>query len=175
MSAPPAALHSSPVTLATIEQLQAAARAAVSALLVLVDPGRAAERAPFFLSLRPRKEDYARVFVPAAVDAARAFYEAMWAQPMEMTWNLRQTELRVAAALAEDFLSWNERAEPFPRGYREVAPLLLPGVIWLRWEMKEPGDALGLSTDGLVQLAERWVWFPRPFIALAELAKAGDR
>lgn len=156
-----------PVTPETLARLQGAANAAVAALLVLVEPARTAERRGFFLSLRPRPTDYGRVFLPAAVPAARAFYEAMWAQPMEMTWNPRQTELRVAAALSEDFGEWNARAEPFPTGYRSIAGALQPGVIWLRWEMKEPGDLYGLSADGLVQLDDRWAWFPRPFVALA--------
>lgn len=155
-----------PVTLADVERLQAAASAAVAALLVLVDSRRVGERMDFFRTLRPQPGDYAQVFVPPALRRAQAFYEAMWAQPMQTTWNLRQTELRVAAALAQDFTDWNARAEPFPGGYRDVAPLLLPGVIWMRWEMKEPGELYGLSTDGLVQLGERLVWFPRPFVAL---------
>jgi len=155
-----------PVTPEALERLQAAARSAVDALLVLVDPARTGERLGFFQSLRPRATDYGRVFVSATVPVAQAFYEAMWTQPMEMTWNLRQTELRVAAALAEDFTEWNARAEPFPQGYRSVARYLQPGIIWVRWEMKEPGDLYGLSADGLVQLEERWVWFPRPFVAL---------
>jgi hypothetical protein len=161
-----ATLPQTPMTPASLERLQAAARSAAQALLVLVDPTRTAERVGFFQSLRPRPGDDELVFAPEAVPKARAFYGAMWAQPMEMTWNLRQTELRVAAALAEDFSEWNERAEPFPRGYRDIAPHLRPGVIWLRWEMKEPGDLYGLSADGLVQLAGRLVWFPRPFVAL---------
>lgn len=152
--------------MAQLERLQAAARTAAAALLVLVDPSRTAERAAFFRSLQPQPEDYAQVFRPEAAPTARAFYEAMWAQPMEMTWNLRQTELRVAAAFAEDFAEWNARAEPYPGGYRDIAQHLQPGIIWLRWEMKEPGELYGLSADGLVQLGERLLWFPRPFAAL---------
>ena len=152
--------------MAQIERLQATARTAATALLVLVDPSRTAERAAFFRSLQPQPEDYAQVFRPEAVPTARAFYEAMWAQPMQMTWNHHQTELRVAAALAEDFAAWNARAEPFPNGYRDIAQHLQPGVVWLRWEMKEPGELYGLSADGLVQLGARLLWFPRPFVAL---------
>ncbi len=163
-----------PLNPAQLARLQAAARSATAALLVLVDPTRTAERARFFKSLRPGKQDYARVFQPASVPKARAFYEAMWAQPMEMTWNLKQTELRVAAALAEDFADWNPRAEPFPAGYRNIASALVPGIIWLRWEMKEPGELYGLSADGLVPLEERLLWFPRPFVALSAAPAGGS-
>lgn len=166
MADPTQPLSETPVTMAQIERLQAAARTATAALLVLVDPRRTAERAAFSRSLQPQPEDYKQVFRPEAAPRARAFYEAMWAQPMEMAWNLRQTELRVAAAFAEDFAAWNARAEPFPGGYRDLAPHLQPGIIWLRWEMKEPGELYGLSADGLVLLGERLVWFPRPFVAL---------
>ena len=162
-----------PLTPAQLARLQAAARSATAALLVLVDPTRTAERARFFKSLRPGLKDYAQVFQPASVPKARAFYEAMWAKPMEMTWNLKQTELRVAAALAEDFADWNPRAEPFPSGYRNIASALVPGIIWLRWEMKEPGELYGLSADGLVYLEERLLWFPRPFVALSAAPAGG--
>lgn len=73
-----------PVTSEALERMQAAARSAVDALRVLVDPTRTGERQGFFQSLRPPAADYGRVFVAAAVPAAQAFYEAMWAQPRAM-------------------------------------------------------------------------------------------
>lgn len=138
-----------------------------SKLAVLIDPGREAERGPFLRSLRPIESDYSRVFVADAVERARAFYDAMWSKDAgPATFDPRRTVLKFHVAVPEDFLSSHPRAAAFPRGYRSVANKLLPGVPWACFELLEPGETLGLSTDGLVLVDDRLLWFPRPFLAL---------
>lgn len=135
-------------------------------LSVLIDPAREPLRLPFLRSLRPQPDDYAQVFVPAATSQARAFYEAMWQKPFEPSWNPRHSIVKLHVALPEDFAQEHPRALAFPRGYRSIAPSLVPGVPWACFELLEAGDTLGVSTDGLVRCGERLVWFPRPYLAL---------
>jgi hypothetical protein len=57
-------------------------------------------------------------------------------------------------------LEKNELSDRFPGGYRRVAPHLQPDRIWLVWRYLRRGATEGMRYDGLVQLDDRWVWFP---------------
>ena len=139
-----------------------------SLLRVLIEPTQLAARTPFMKSLAPTAADYARVFVPAAVAKAQSYYEAMWRQPAQMVWDPYHTVLRLHVALPEDFLSAHPRARGFPPGYFGIAGMLVPGIPWARIELLQAGHSYGISTDGLVWLEERLLWFPRPYIALIQ-------
>ncbi len=138
-------------------------------LAVLVDPALQQLRIPFLLSLKPTLADYERVFVPAAVAKARAFYEAMWAGPMDPQFNPRHSVVRIHVAVPEDFVTGHPRATAFPQGYRRIVSSLVRSVPWACFELLETGDALGVSTDGLVRVDDRVLWFPRPYVALSEM------
>lgn len=115
------------------------------------------------LTLRPRDEDYHRAFVPGAAERARAFYAPFWEGEPEIAPRREHGELRLAVALAEEL---REEHPFFPGGYREAAPHLVPGRVWVAWELLEPGAASGYQMNGLVWLDDRFVWFPRPWRAL---------
>ncbi len=135
-------------------------------LRVLIDPDRALERLPFLRSLQPSDADYEHVFVEAAVAQARAFYESMWQAPLSPSWNPRHSVIRLHVAQPQDFAIEHPRAAAFPQGYRAISSLLVPSVPWACFELLEPGDSLGVSTDGVVLIGSRLRWFPRPFVAL---------
>lgn len=149
-------------------RLASFAAQAESFLSLLVDPQRLSLRGQIFLSLRPRDEDYAQVFTAAHVERARAGYAELWqllpAIPLKPT----HTQLRIGVALAEDFATGHARAQRFPGGYREVGHALVPGRPWAVWEIIETGERDGLLFDGLVGLADRLVWFPKPWRVLGE-------
>ncbi len=121
-------------------------------------------RAALTRALRPREEDYARVFLGAAAERAREGYEALWADP----WTLiapkaGQTQLRVLVAQAATLRSEPEVLDAFPGGYRDVLDLLVPDRYWICWEFLSPDEPYGMQYNGLVYLDERFVWFPKPW------------
>lgn len=127
------------------------------------------------VELRPRPEDYARVFAPALAAAARDHLEQLWQTTPELRLRPDQTELRVHAATVDDLRSGTAKANAFPGGYRKLAPFLTDGHIWICWDVVAPGAGAGMSFDGLVPLDDRWAWFPKPWRALSrEKAPAGS-
>lgn len=121
------------------------------------------ERYHRLLEMKPRDEDFTRVFRPSLLHAAETLYAAMWAHPPPLLGRPEQTRLWIRAALTEDFVEWNRRGAEFPGGYRKLAPGLQPGVVWVAWKFVAPGETTGLSFDGMVLLDDRFVWFPQPW------------
>jgi hypothetical protein len=124
----------------------------------------------FPATLRPRDEDYEKVFVGEAIPRARGAYEQLWSggfrwpRPSSL-----QTEIRSVAAPA-GMLAWrNELSHQFPGGYASVAEWLNPHRVWLAWEYVEPGKPSGVSFDGLVWVDDHWAWFPKPYRYLRAL------
>jgi hypothetical protein len=120
--------------------------------------------------LRPRAEDYEKVFQGDAVEVAREVFERMWQDPIELTFpTAEQSDLRIylapAGILAED----NELSRFFPGGYRALARWLDPGRVWVAWKYVKPGSRSGLAYDGLVWCDDHWSWFPKPYRALRRL------
>lgn len=116
---------------------------------------------------QPRDDDFARVFAASLVETATAAYTAMWKGPIEITAKPEQTEMLLRAERSENLHS----AETFPGGYKQVAPQLLPGRIWLAWKYVRPQETMGMAYDGLVWLDDHFAWFPKPWRLLA---KKGD-
>ena len=117
--------------------------------------------------LRPRHEDFAKVFVPAIVEEARARYESFWNGPLELRYpSGRQTRIisyfAPAGMLADD----NELSWKFPGGYRSIAHHLVADRIWVAWKYVIPGETTGLAYDGLVWCDDHWSWLPRPYRVL---------
>ena len=147
------------ITADSIEVIVARARAMIEQLQK--PNGPAAEK---LLKLRPRDEDYAAVFVGAAVASARAGYAGLWAAPPAWPVKPDQTTVRIGGAYAEDFAKSDEpRTKPFPGGYVGISPHLVPGRIWMVWEHVAPGARDGISFDGLVALPDHFAWFPKPW------------
>ena len=115
--------------------------------------------------LRPKLEDYARVFVPEVVENDTKGYEPFWAESPFPKADSNQTEVLVHFAHAEK-LKYSE--EFFPGGYQNIIPYLLPDRIWLSWKYVTPGEITGTAYDGLVWLDNRFAWFPKPWKVLPE-------
>lgn len=117
------------------------------------------ERLTRMRALEPRPGDAERVFQPRLAALARAAHALIWSAPPLMRPAPEQTQLVVATSLAESLGG----ALEFPGGYRQLGGELLPGRVWVCWRFVAPGETSGLSFDGLVQLDNRFAWFPRPW------------
>lgn len=122
--------------------------------------------------LRPRPEDYARVFQPAFVEPARRAYEALFlaARPLER--GAHQTILRMSMATATELREFGAETCEFPGGYADILDALLPESLWVHWKYVAPGSSSGMAYDGLTRLDDRWVWFPKPYRVLPLAAAA---
>lgn len=114
--------------------------------------------------LRPRADDYAKVFVAAAIDAARQSYEKLWDNSLDINYpSAQQTVVRCHVAPAGMLATDNELSRHFPGGYRAIARWLNPHRVWVAWKYLRPGEAAGLAYDGLVWIDDHWAWFPKPY------------
>lgn len=112
----------------------------------------------------PRDGDFARIFTPSLVDTAIATYTPMWNGGVEITAKPEQTEMLLRAARAENLGA----TDTFPGGYKQIAPHLLPGRVWLAWKYVRPQQTVGMAYDGLVWLDDHFVWCPKPWRLLAK-------
>ena len=119
--------------------------------------------------LRPRDDDYEKVFLPEAVASARAAYTSIWNSgvsvqaPQEASCH-EHVYVAPAGMLASD----NELSRPFPGGYRAIAGLLDPHRVWVCWRYVVPGEKSGINYDGLVWCDDHWAWFPKPYRMLKQ-------
>lgn len=126
--------------------------------------------------MRPRAEDFARVFRPEVAEAARAAYEKLWRSPPELDrLDSGQLTLRVDASPAGMLAEENELSNHFPGGYRALAPYLIPDRIWFVWRYVRVGEKSGMRYEGVVMLDDRWVWFPKPYRVIGELLESRHR
>lgn len=150
------------------DQLQselARATEVASSVLPLLPRLRGAEWSELVQGFRPQEEDYARVFTEP--EPFRTLYATVWSQiPASSGVRPDQSELRTLAATTALLRSSNPVSDAFPGGYRRVAPLLVPGQVWVAWKYVRPGQSAGMAFDGLTRVEERWVWFPHPWRAL---------
>lgn len=128
------------------------------------DPGGA-----LAVSLRPREDDWDRVFVPACADRAREAYAAAWPETPRVRRASAQARVRVYLAPAGMLATDNELSRAFPGGYRAIADHLQPQRVWAAWKVIEPGASAGMAYDGLVWVDDHWAWFPKPYRVLAGL------
>jgi hypothetical protein len=149
--------------------MQVLAQRAIQPLSALVGPDGSGQ----LESMRPRAEDFARVFRPEISDAVRAAFEELWRDPPQME-RLESGELtlRVDAAPAGMLGEENELSKHFPGGYRALAPYLMPDRIWFVWRYLSPGEGAGMRYDGVVLLDNRWVWFPKPYRVVGEILES---
>jgi len=126
-----------------------------------VDPTRHDELSAL---IRPRDEDWARVFLSPWDVQAREGYAGLWSQSAHPFNKPGQTQVLAAAAQAVMLTVDNPLSSKFPGGYRRVADKLHPDRIWAIFKYVVPGERLGMAWDGLVRVDEgRWAWFPKPW------------
>jgi hypothetical protein len=124
----------------------------------------------FVAQIKPRDEDYARVFVGEAASVARDAYTELWEQEPPRTTQFTAVEVKTSLAPAGMLADENDLSRQFPQGYRGVAQWLQPQRIWVAWKYIEPGKQSGEAYNGLVWVDDHWAWFPKPFRVLRALA-----
>lgn len=137
---------------------------------ITTDPAGAA-----LLQLRPRPEDYAKVFVGETEPLARERYDKLWDAGIGFRRPVGRTQIVIHLAPAGAFIDNNAMSRPFPGGYRSVVNLLTPTRVWAAWQYRSPGSSTGIgppcrwrprSYDGLVWCDDHWAFFPKPYRVL---------
>ncbi len=136
----------------------------------------------FVQTLKPSRDDLARLFDPLLVDVAVRAIEQMYTDPKFCLQRMDdRTRLDVVASPA-GLLRWpNMLSNKFPGGYRDIAGWMNPSCIWMCWKQIDPHAVSGtsdtMSYDGLVWLDDHWFWLPKIFRFLTpylmETANAG--
>ncbi len=116
--------------------------------------------------LLPRDDDYAKVFAPQLAEQAKAAYTKLWETGPAPTAKPHHTEVRLFAITVEELREGTELARKFPGGLREMAHVLQPGPVWMRFRFAEAGNDVGMVFDGLVYVDDHWAWFPKPWRVL---------
>lgn len=118
-------------------------------------------------ALRPRDEDYTRVFIGHAAEAARTGYAALWSAPPPSLAKPGQTQVIAFPCDAGSLRTHSEFSAQFPGGYKQIAGFLAPELVWLVFKTVVPGQTTGMSFDGLVYLDDHWAFFPKPWRVLS--------
>lgn len=116
--------------------------------------------------LRPEPRDVDDVFAADTVVAAVRHYDGYWLRPRVLAPASSQTTYRLTSVTVEELVAGTGAAPTFPRGYRDVAPHLRPGLRMHRITFLVPGAAFGIDVDGLVLVGGRWRLFPTPWFVL---------
>lgn len=153
-----------------LPDLHAEAISAQKILFAFVQPG--ADARTLTQALRPRDEDYALVFRGDLADGLRSMYNELWATNPVIQRKSHQTALIARACPAAAFESGNPMMSFFPGGYAGLAEYLQPSRIWVAWKFVAAGETIGMAYEGLVQLGDRWVWFPRPYTVMRRILTA---
>jgi len=143
-------------------------RKAHEMLARFVDPATLAQRTEMTRALAPLDGDFARVFVPDAVDAAREGYATLWQSNPEIVARPGQIHVLVHMVVGGEFLLKTPGTQQFPGGYEQIAKQLLPDVPWFSWKFVIPGERSGMAYDGLVSLDDRFLWLPKPWKVLTK-------
>ena len=133
-----------------IDSSEAGAKALLSEFLA---PG--ADHAKLSAALAPTPADYAGAFIGAIIDSGGR---------MAIRPSAGQTELLLWKATTKELNAWTGDArDQFPKGFREIARHLHPGVTWYVFKFVEPGSTQGSAYDVLVCITGRWTFFDQPW------------
>jgi hypothetical protein len=123
-----------------------------------------ADHAALTKPLRPTTADYLAVFVEGFAKIAETAYARAWDNSeMVVAPKPGQTELKLSSATSEDLKKWNDKAEPFPGGYKNVAAKFKDGLTIYRFKFVKLGEEAGLAYDGLIYVNGQWRIFPKPW------------
>ncbi len=119
-------------------------------------------------ALEPTSADYAAVFDGAAAAKAEHGYKALWSDPnLVLGADPENTALLIYKATTDDIKQWTPQVQnDFPGGYRRVGAMFKPGLTVYYWKYVKPGEALGMSYDGLIYVNGHWALFPKPWRVL---------
>lgn len=115
-------------------------------------------------SLKPTDKDYATYFEAGMADKAKEAYSALWNDPSTIIAPQEgQTELIIYKATTEEIKNQTGQGVEFPGGYKDVIDQIKPGQTIYRFKFVKPGETLGMSFDGFVNVNGHWTLFPKPF------------
>lgn len=109
--------------------------------------------------LRPRSEDYARVFIGEYAERAQQIYAGLYLSPRPIERDPQQSMLRLFLATAAELRDKGPHALGFPGGYKDILEFLRPDSLWVHWKYTAPHSPSGMAYDGLTRIDDRWVWF----------------
>lgn len=132
---------------------------------------RLSERS-YVAGLAPRREDIPKLFDEDIAGEVADLVIAEWARPPLADHDPELKELTITAATAGLLRFPSELSDPFPRGYRDIAPWMVPGRVWLTWTWSKAPGEFGTRYDGLVWLDDHWALLPRPFHAVGRVLQA---
>lgn len=151
-----------------VERLAAIAEARAETMAALTTVAQAAEpvvrgldNPAFTRTLMPAREDCLALFDAPFADALLPLLAELARRPPRLAPGGRLSELAIHAANAGLLRFPNPASAPFPTGWRDIAPWLLPAPVWLCWRWSTPGERAGVTGDGLVWVNGRWVWLPK--------------
>lgn len=129
---------------------------------ILSSPDKAAELSK---QLQPTTADYATVFSDAAfAKKAEATYGGAWdSGAIVVKPKPGQTELKLFSATSDDLKAWNDKARPFPGGYKRVANQFNNGITIYCFKFLKPGEQYGMAYNGLIHVNGHWRLFPKPW------------
>lgn len=122
--------------------------------------------------LRPRSEDFARVFTGEYAERAQEVYAGLYLAPRPIEREPQQTVLRLFLASTDELREKGPQDLGFPGGYKDILEFLQPGTLWVHWKYTAPHSSSGIAYDGLARIDDRWVWFPKPYRFLRKAAPA---
>lgn len=138
---------------------------AYSLLSQFVDPQRVAERLRLLLTLQPQSDDYGEVFAADVVELARVAYTAL-ASPQPLHLTPEQTLVELQVATGQELQGGTGAAREFPWGYAAIPHLLHPERYRICWRFGAPHQRGPIFYYGLVAVAGRFVWLPKPWRCL---------
>lgn len=116
----------------------------------------------YVAGLAPRRADMALLFDEDIAAPVADAVIAEWSRPPLADPGEGYSELKVTAATAGLLRFPSELSDPFPRGYRDIAPWMVPNRVWMTWTWSKP-DGGAVRYDGLVWLDDHWTWMPKAF------------
>ena len=113
---------------------------------------------------RPDRGACALVFSNEIWKSAQSAYEVLWAEAEVLRPEQGSDRVRMDVATTETLAAGNLH---FPGGWETIAKKALnPGLAIARWRFGLPSGHFGAAYDGLIDLGDRLVWFPKPYRVL---------
>lgn len=123
-----------------------------------------ADHAALTRPLQPTTADYLAVFEEDFARIAETTYAGAWKRgEMVIAPKPGQSELNLWSATSEDLKKWNDKAQPFPGGYKGVAVKFKDGLTIYRFKFVKPGEDAGMAYDGLLYVNGQWRIIPKPW------------
>lgn len=108
---------------------------------------------------RPQTNDYPRIFLKEMEAHARSTYDELWKQPEILRPEQGSDRVRADVATTEALIAGNSH---FPDDWKTVAQRALnPMLAVAHWRFGLPSQTFGEAYDGLIDLGDHMVWFPK--------------